>query len=171
METTEAQKNGAQAAGGSRGFALPSGARLDVTVSEFQKAGALTKAVLRHAKLAPEDLKLDLAKIKEGAVGLLAGNPGVFADFLNRLVGMATSDELEAAAMECAKRATWTPAGEEGQLRVLPSLFDDPKWGMAAREDYYAILARVMEVNCGPFFARTFSALLAASAPSSASQK
>lgn len=41
--------------------------------------------------------------------------------------------------------------------RVTEALFNDPKIGLQARNDYHEIAAKVIKVNRGPFFLKTSS--------------
>jgi hypothetical protein len=121
-------------------FKMPSGAKLVVSVCPFQDANALLKALLKSAKglPLPKDLmEADLSVMKDG------------------LIAAATSDDVEAALFKCGERCAYQ------NVKVTPELFDDKNLGELARKDYYAIWTKVVEVNCTPFFAQTFSMLKA----------
>jgi hypothetical protein len=144
----------------SKRFGLPSGAALVVTVAPFRDAWALTKAALRSLKggspIASEALSKDFKSMGAAAAAV----PGV----LDRLISLATSEEVEALAFECAKSVLYIPPGSVPSfpgIRVDRDLFDDPVHGEAARGDLAMILMRIMEVNCKPFLARALSALSA----------
>ena len=117
---------------------LPSGAELDVTVAPFADADALTKALLKAVKgveLRADILQMDMTAIKDV------------------VVGAATSDEVDRALFKCAERASYNG------VKVSKGLFDDPEIGTQAREDYYHLCLKVIEVNCLPFFKAAFSEL------------
>lgn len=126
-----------------------------ITPAPFADASALTKAVLRSLKgvsVTPDELRSKFADTAD----MLSRVP----ELLNRILAMATSDEIEAAAFKCAARALYVPAGspvEFAGIRVDRSLFDDPDHGASAREDYLGIVFRIIEVNCRPFLARALS--------------
>lgn len=136
-------------------FKMPSGATLHVGMAEFEKAGALMRAVLRQVagmKLSAADLETELKTVGD--------TPDILMKFVDKAISMATSDEVRAAAMACAESAKYSPKGNEALIAVDKQLFDDEEYGIQAREDYYMILFRIAEVNCKPFFAKTFSGLL-----------
>ncbi len=119
-------------------FTLPSGSKLVVSESAYQDANTLLKALLRTAKgvqLAHNPLETDVTALKDV------------------VLEAATSPEVDAALFKCAERAMYE------NVRVTKDLFDDPKLKDLARGDYFLILWHVIEVNCGPFFGKTFSAL------------
>lgn len=148
MEQSQSQK-----------FVMPSGAVLSVTTAPFADAWALTKATLKSLKgvaLSREDLGRDFAALGDAATAV----PAIF----DRIISFVTSDEVEGAVFKCAARALYAPAGSPEDfpgLRVERGLFDDPKYGNQAREDYAQIIVRVLEVNCKPFLAKALSGLWA----------
>lgn len=139
-------------------FDMPSGASLHVTVAPFVDAWALMKASLKTLKgmdLKPEDLKRDLAGLKD--------SPSALALILDRVVDFATSPEVEVAVWKCAKRALYIPEGSDvgfAGIEVNQNLFDDPVHGSLAREDYARILTSLLDVNCAPFLAKVLSGFL-----------
>lgn len=142
-------------------FKLPSGAELHVSMSEFVKAGALMQAVLKQfagIKFQAKDLQRDLEEIKN--------DPSSLSTLIDKAIHLATSDEIKNAAMACASRAKYSPKANEALIAVDEQLFDDDQYGEQAREDYYTILYHIAEVNCKPFFVKTFSGLLAQKSPS-----
>jgi len=119
-------------------FTLPSGAKFHVSVVPFQDAKALTKALMKSAAgipLAQNPLEMDVGVLKDA------------------LISAATSDEVETAIFRCLERCTYE------SVRVTTDLFDDPKLGDQARKDYFTMCAKVVEVNCSPFFDQTLSTL------------
>lgn len=119
-------------------FELPSGAQFHVSLVPFKDARALTKALLKSATgipLAADIMSMDVTVLKDA------------------LISAATSDEVEKAMAVCLERSTWN------NLKVVPDLFDDPKSGEQIRRDYFVMCAKVVEVNCMPFFDQALSAL------------
>ncbi|MCX5794958.1 MAG: hypothetical protein NTY77_05650 [Elusimicrobia bacterium] len=160
---------------GSKTFTLKSGAVLVVNPAPFADASALFKAVLRSCKgseIPAELAKVDFADLAKDP-GSLADHSGVIGQLVNTVLGVATSDEVEAGLFQCAARAAYTPAEQKADLalKVAPALFDDEKFGEAAREDMFAIWARILEVNCLPFLRQTFSRLSERRATGSSGQK
>jgi hypothetical protein len=119
-------------------FVLPSGSKMTVSESSYEDANALLKALLKAAKgipLAKDPMSMDVTVLKDA------------------LIEAATSSEVDAAIFKCAERAVYE------NVKVTKALFDDPKLKEAARADYFLIQWHVIEVNCGPFFGKTFSIL------------
>lgn len=119
-------------------FVLGSGARLHVTTAPFVDANALRKTLLKTAKgipLSADPLSMDLSVLKD-----------VFIE-------AASSDEVERVLFKCMERVSYQ------DVKVTPALFDDLKLGEQARTDLLEMYWKVIEVNCGPFFLKAFSAL------------
>ena len=136
-------------------FKMPSGAELHVGMSEFERASALMRAVLRQfagLKLNADDMQRDITD--------LMANPSGIMSFLDKTISLATSDEVRAAAFDCMGSVKYSPKANAGLIAVDKQLFDDAEYGEQAREDYYTILYRIAEVNCKPFFVKTFSGFL-----------
>lgn len=140
----------------SKEFKLPSGATLLVTRATFEESDILLKALLREARGLKLDgvdvLDLDVAKPAEA---LQKGGTALFTQLLDRALSLAASKEVSDALFTCFVRASYN-----GQ-RITKGLFDDEVLGEQAREDYFTICLKVIEVNCGPFFKKTFSRLSA----------
>lgn len=66
---------------------------------------------------------------------------------LQILINIDTSDDFERAVMECLKSCIYDKGGKN--LKINTQLFDDIE---SAREDYYEILSKCVEVNLRPFF-------------------
>lgn len=122
-------------------FTLESGAVLDVTMADFVDSNSLRKAIMRASK--DFEIGKDVKSIKDID----------FSGLIKNLIEVATDDIVEATLFKCFKRVTYN------KIKVTPSLFDDPENGLKAREDYHTICLKVIEVNCGPFFAQTLSVL------------
>lgn len=119
-------------------FTLPTGAKLVVSEAAYVDSDALLKSLVRCAKGVPlpnDFLKADVTILKD------------------ILVDAITSDEVDKALFKCAERAMYENA------KVTKDLFDDPKLRERARPDRFMIFWYVIEVNCGPFFGKTFSIL------------
>lgn len=133
---------------------MPSGATLSVTVAPYADAAALTKSILkclRGLELKPDMVKLELASLAE--------KPELLSALLDKILAVATSDEVENAIFSCAERSTYKAPGSEELVKVNREIFDDPKLGQMAREDQYSIFLKIVEVNCKPFFKQAFSRL------------
>lgn len=136
-------------------FKMPSGATLHVGRAPFENAGALMRAILKQMsgiKLSVNDLQKDMEELRKDPASIMA--------FIDKGISLATSDEVRTAAFACAASAQYSPRGNEALIQVNRDLFDDPEFGDQAREDYYTIMYRLAEVNCKPFFVKTFSGLL-----------
>lgn len=142
-------------------FDLPSGATLFVSVSSFAQAKTLQDALLVELRGKGAGT-LDAAAIQKALGAGFARKAGIDApegeddDGLNalvdRILGIAASKDVEAAVFACAEKALYRPDGTEASsVQVTRKLFDDEKYGDAAREDFYAICAKVAEVNIRPF--------------------
>lgn len=131
----------------SQEFQLASGTKLVVTPAPYEDASDLFKAVMKAVKglsLSEKDLQTDIERIKD--------SPAVVAQFLDKILSVAVSDEVEEAIFKCGQRAAYSG------IRVTRELFDDEKIGDRAREDHYQIWMKIVEVNCLPFFKQAFSA-------------
>lgn len=135
-------------------FTLASGAVVHVTTASFDDCNALTKAISRCAKGLPigDVMGMDLSVLKD------------------YLVAAVASDDVERALFKCMERATYAMNGS-GPVRINKALFDDPQLGDAARQDYFEICAKVIEVDVAPFFVKAFSALKARMTSVASSQK
>lgn len=139
----------------SQEFDLPSGARLTISVAPFLDAKHLHDAILKALK-GGGIAELDLSKLKDFKAGGAAVNM-----IAEKALAMASSPEVEAAVFKCGERALYTPAGSSTPMKVSKGMFDDGELGIKAREDYYLIAVRIIEVNFMPFLAPIFSALKA----------
>ncbi len=111
---------------------------MSVSEAAYEDADALLKALAKCARgiPLPKDLmQADVTILKD------------------MLVEAVTSDEVDRAIFKCADRAMYENA------KVSKALFDDPKLKDKARQDRFLIFWHVIEVNCGPFFGKTFSIL------------
>ena len=119
-------------------FTLPTGSKLTVSESSYEDADALLKALLKCAKgipLAKDPMSMDVSVLKDA------------------FIEAATSPEVDQAIFKCAERAMYE------NVKVTKAIFDDPKIKDKARADRFLIQWHVIEVNCGPFFGKTFSVL------------
>ena len=142
---------------GSKEFILDSGARMVVTVAPFAQAKGLLNVLLREIKGGAIG-GLDVGSIKDvKGLGDLMGRPELLQAIVDGLMSVASSPAVDAAVFECGERAVYE------NVKVSPRLFDDVTVGAQARQDAFAIYAKIIEVNVGPFFGRLFSGLKAAS--------
>lgn len=119
-------------------FDLPSGIGFHVSIAPFQDAKALSKALIKSlggVQLSADILNMDVTVLKDA------------------FVNAATSDEVESYLFKCFERTTYNG------LKVTKDLFDDPKIGEQARKDYILMCAKVIQVNCLPFFDQALSTL------------
>jgi hypothetical protein len=129
---------------------LPSGAKLNITIASFDDVMEL-QTVIGEA-MGKFQMPSDLAGVDMSLSGILS-SPALLAELTDKIKAVGTSRAVRAAVMRCFERCTYNGA------RLNKQLFDDPKLGDAARADYYTIFMKVLEANCKPFFAQTFSAL------------
>ena len=122
---------------------LSSGAKLIITMAPFEDADDLQKAVI-HAFLAVGGKEKDLTN----------------SDMLTIILTCAASKEVTKALFKCGERAVYCPDGtSESSMPVSKSMFDLPKVGEKAREDYYPILSEIGKVNLKPFWTALCSVL------------
>lgn len=129
---------------------LPSGAKLHITIAPFADAHALLKAILKAVKgtqISAGTLDGDMSMD-----GILR-SPELLSQIIDKVLSIATSDEVEACLWKCFERTTY-----QG-IKLYRVLMDDPKFSDGIREDYYTICMKVIEANCKPFFKQTFSGL------------
>ena len=139
----------------SKEFNLKSGAVLIITAAPFGEADELKDALLAEMKdlqVVDAFQKLDLGKMVAGGAQAKDLPAGIFPIMWKAVLGAATDPAVKRALMKCAQRASY-----DG-IKVNAALFDDPDKGTQAREDYYEICTRIVEVNVAPFFKRLFSA-------------
>ncbi len=125
---------------------LNSGAKLVVTPAPFEDAHDLNAAILESMKglsFSEKALEIDLNDMKSSA--------DFFSQILDKIISIAISKNVKNALFKCFQRCSYD------DVRVNANLFDDSKLGTKAREDYYMICFKVIEVNCWPFFLKTFS--------------
>ena len=128
-----------------------SGVNIHIEEASFADALALQKALGRALK----GQKLDLSGassdiIKKDSAGNidvgstdLSGAGGIATTIFNLLLGPACSDEVESAAMSCAKKCYTEP----GKEKIDADFFEK----LDNRGLYYPIMIEVIKVNCGPF--------------------
>lgn len=136
-----------------RDFTLASGAKLKVSLAPFVDAKNLQDKILQALTgngVGSIDMKIFQDPEKAGSAAI---------DIAMRV---AANKEVESAVFECAKRALYSYDGNEmNRSKVDRSLFDDEAAGMRAREDFYPICLKIMEVNLKPFLQAIISLLKA----------
>ncbi len=128
------------------------GKELLITPASFSEAMALQKAIGRALK----GTKLELP-----ANAVAEISPDTFGDIIGAILGVATSDEVEAALFACSERALYGP----NKVKVDRDFFEQ----VENRELYYPIMVEVIKANVGPFFkglASKFGALMGKSGDS-----
>ena len=109
------------------------GSELKITPAGFSDALALEKAIGRALK----GTRLELPETVTAEI-----SPDMFSDIAGALLGVATSDEVEACLFKCAERAL------VGTDKVDRAFFED----VDNRQYFYPIMVEVIKVNVGPFF-------------------
>lgn len=130
---------------------LPSGAKLGVGPCPFGDAHRLVKAIMGSLKGA--DLPAEVAGVDTDDLGAALKSPALLSTLMDRILTVATSDDVERAVMACMERCTY-----DGE-KITRDLFDDPEVTEKIREDYYRICMEVVKANCAPFFRKAFSGL------------
>lgn len=109
---------------------------LHIELGSFAESMALQKAIGRALK----GTKLELPETVTAEIGADA-----FGGIIDAVLGVACSDDVEAALFDCAKRcyieSTRTPINRE--------FFESAE----NRAKYYPIMIEVIKANVGPFFA------------------
>ena len=126
-----------------------SGVEFHIEAASFMDAMALHKAIgraLKGQKLDLGGVSSDVVKTgKDGAVDLssvdLSGAGGIATTIFNLLLGPLCSDEVEAAALSCAKKCY----RESDKIGIDLDFFEKN------RELYYPLMIEVIKANCGPF--------------------
>ena len=141
---------------------LQSGAKLVVTPADFQDADALRKAVLRAVRgiqLNPTILDAEMN------LQSLIANPNLATVFIDRILSVATAEDVEDCIFRCGVKAAYL------NQPFSRALFDDPKVGQQAREDFHEICVQILKANLTPFFKQTFSVLKTFTATPAAAPK
>lgn len=131
-------------------FTMPSGAVLAITIAPFEDVIALQSSI---GKAIGDVILTPGATDAEMSLEGVFSNPAMLSVAVNKIKAIAISPDVRVALFKCFERVTY------GGLRLGKDTFDDPERGEAAREDYYNICLKVIEVNCKPFFVKTFSGL------------
>lgn len=135
-------------------FDLPSGAKLYVSVSAYEQVMALHDALASELRGKGVGA-LDIVEIQKARRGESEDGLNVLVD---KGLALAASREVKDAVFACAAQAVYRPDGTEAtSVTVSKALFDHPQYRFQAREDFYAILTSVAEVNLGPFVKALFS--------------
>jgi len=142
-------------------FTLPSGAKFFVTMAPFEDACVLRDAVIKEVRgqgitIPQRALEKDIESWKE--------DTELMSIFLDKIMAVAASREVKDAIFRCFERCKYN------EVKVSKDLFNDPKLEEQAREDYYPMCMRVMEVNLKPFFKKVSSLLGAPLRTATASQ-
>lgn len=162
-------------------FDLPSGAKLFVSVSEYEKVMALHDA-LADALRGGGAGALDVVKIQKAVEATrqkraaeAAGKPheedGEADEGLNiivdKVLAVAGSQRVKACIFACSEKAVYMPDGTEvSSVQFDPrvpgyGVFDNPKILTRAREDFYDICKAIAEENLRPFGKALFSMFMA----------
>lgn len=128
-----------------------SGVDIHIEPASFADAMALQKAIgraLKGQRLDFEGVSSDIVKKDaQGNIDVasadLSGAGGIATTIFNLLLGPACSDEVEAAAMACAKKCYTETAHDP----INADFFEK----VDNRGLYYPIMIEVIKANCGPF--------------------
>lgn len=162
-------------------YDLPSGAKLFVSVAEYEKVMALHDA-LADALRGGGAGSLDVVKIQKAIeatrqkrMAEAAGKPhddGGDADeglniIVDKVLAVAGSARVKAAIFACSDSAVYMPDGTEmTSVQFQPGtpgygVFDNQKCLTRAREDFYDIAKAIAEENLRPFGKALFSMFMA----------
>mgnify|MGYP001472003072 CR=1 FL=1 len=130
-------------------FEAPSGAKVEVTVTDYSTCFDLMKAVLRAVRQGgvgskiPDNIQMsDLGKFSELDIKDLGG-------FADAVIGVMTSKEVEELTYKCMERATYN-----GQ-RITRSTFEPEE----SRGDFLFVAFQVIKTNLNPFGSHLSSGL------------
>lgn len=120
--------------------------KVKINIASFKDVAELKKAALKALQ--------DVGIIKDSNLdieGLKKQNPiKILTDLV---INIDTSKDFEDALFACLKCCIYDV--DSKNLKITPLLFDDI---IEAREDYYEIAAKCVEVNLSPFFKSLVSA-------------
>lgn len=116
------------------------GSELKITAGSFQEALALQKAIGRALK----GTRLDLPTDAKAEV-----TTDMFSDIIGAVLGVATSDDVEACLFDCAKRCVI------GSEQITRDYFEK----VENRKNYFPIMVEIIKANVGPFIAGLSSQL------------
>lgn len=159
-------------------YQLTSGAKLFVSVSEYEKVMALHDALV--AELRGQGAgALDIAKIQKAidytaakrlaeAAGQKFDENNAEADdgmnaLLDKVLAVIGSPRVKACLFACAEKAVYYPNGSEESAVPFKlgtpgyGVFDNPSCLSRAREDFYDICRAIAEENLRPFGKALFS--------------
>lgn len=127
-----------------------SGVDFHIEPASLQEALALQKAIGRALKgqkidlggVSSEVIKKDAAGNIDLASVDLSEAGGIATTIFNLLLGPVCSDEVESAALTCAKRC-YVETGSKEPVDI--DFFEKH------RDLYYPVLFEVIKANCGPF--------------------
>lgn len=140
-------------------YDMPSGAKLYVSVSSYERVMALHDALageLRGKGLGA----LDVVAVQKAIRGDDEEGLNVLVD---KAIALAASKEFKAALFACAEKAVYRHDGSvESSVQFkldVPgyNVFDNPKCRDTARGDFYAIARAITEENLRPFAKALFS--------------
>lgn len=158
-------------------YDMPSGAKLRVSVSEFEKvmhlhdaiadalrgggAGSIDAVAIQKAFDA--NVAARVAKAKGQPWEDDGSGDGGLNEIVDRVIALVGSRTVKAAVFACADKALYMPDGTEASaVHFQPGsagygVFDNPKCMTAARGDFYEICRAIAEENLRPFGKALFS--------------
>ena len=130
-------------------FTAPSGARVEVSISDYSTCFDLMKAVLKAVRSGgvsskiPDNIQLsDLGKFSEMDIKDLGG-------FADAVIDIITSKEVEELTFKCMERATYN------DQRITRATFEPE----ATRGDFIFVAFQVIKINLNPFGSHLSSGL------------
>ena len=118
---------------------LPSGAILEVTMSEFTVGEALFSAVVKEL----EQTKINLGDISSvESLKDVEITSEMIDTFKNLISRMISSPSIKTLIWKCLERAT------RNDIKITPDIFED----VEARGDYLTIFRETLWFNISPFF-------------------
>lgn len=163
-----------------KAYELGSGAKLFVSVSEYEKVMDLHDALVDALRDGGGAGALDVAQVQRAieaaqkkrqhaAAGVEAqlpddgsGDAGLNV-IVDRVLAVAGSKRVKAAIFACSLKAVYMPDGTEASSVTFDpavpgyGVFDNPKCLAQARADFYDICKAIVEENLRPFGQALFS--------------
>ncbi len=136
-------------------YTAPSGAKVDITISDYSTSFDLMKSVLRAVrqggisdKISGSFQGLDLEAIKTKDLGSLGG-------LFDLVVDVITSSEVENLIFKCMERCTYDDG--KGIAKITRSTFEPE----SRRGDFIFVAFEVGRINIRPFLSQLDSGLKA----------
>jgi hypothetical protein len=129
----------------------PSGAKIDVTISDYETCLGLFKSVLKAIR--QSGIKNALPDNISGISDLMKMEVKELGGFMDAIVDVITSPEVEDWIFKCLERCTYQD--KKGVQKINRSLFED----VSIRGDFIWIAVAVGRENIPPFLSHLDSGL------------